>query len=73
MFDTFITSVIAFLKGDLFQDLPKVLAKQAAGVASALAVFFGVAIVAPYWTAAIAAGLAGGLAQPLLFKNLKYK
>ena len=73
MFDVFMTSVIAFLKGELFQDLPKVLVLQGVGALLAIGVFLGVANVAPYWTAAVAGGLVGGFAQPLLFRNLKYK
>ncbi len=67
-------SISLFFQGRLFADPSKVYVQLALGIAlTALllvaAVMFGI----PLWLAALAAGLAGGAAQPYLFKDLKYR
>ncbi len=75
MFDMVLTSAKLFLTGKLFRNPLHVLAMSAIGVALTFAVaallLFVVGLAPPL--AAGISGLIGGLAQPFLFKNLKYK
>jgi len=73
MFQTFLDSVTAFLQGKLFQDTGQFITRGLAGVALVLAAAFLLNVVLPLWLAVVVAGFLGGIAQPWLFRDLKYK
>ncbi len=73
MFDMFLNSVTLFLRGKLFKDLDKVIRQVAIGVLIVAALCIALTLAGvPLAIAATASGFSGGLAQPWLFRNLKY-
>ncbi|MEM7400049.1 MAG: hypothetical protein AAF354_14140 [Pseudomonadota bacterium] len=74
MWDMFTNSVTLFFQGSLFADPPKVYRQIAIGAAAIVILLFLLASIGlPVWLAAIVAGLCGGVLQPYLFKDLKYR
>jgi len=74
MFSMALTSAWAFLRGKLFRDNGPAFLLLGAGVsATAVVLVAGVRLGLPLYGAAGLAGLVGGLLQPRLFKNLKYR
>jgi uncharacterized protein involved in cysteine biosynthesis len=72
MFDMFMNSVKLFFAGRLFRDPREVFKQWLKGFAVSLAVLLVLGwLFSPLW-GVVAAALAGGLAQPVLFKDLKY-
>lgn len=68
------TSITLFLRGKLFQDTGQVMRQIAMGVVTTAVVLVGLAVAGvPLWAAALVAGLLGGMMQPYLFKDLKYR
>ena len=74
MVDMVFTSIKLFLAGKLFQNPLRVFGLSVVGVGltAVVALVLLVAGLPPILAAAIS-GLAGGLAQPFLFRNLKYR
>jgi len=68
------SSITLFFQGKLFQNPAMVCRQLATGVALAFVIVFGLAFAGlPMWVCAAAGGFFGGLAQPWLFKDLKYR
>lgn len=73
MWDMFMNSLKLFLKGKLFKDPAAVFRQWLIGFGCAvLALVVGVKLGLPLWLVVVAVAVGGGLAQPFLFKNLKY-
>jgi hypothetical protein len=73
MWDMFTNSLLLFLKGKLFRDPMAVLKQWAIGFALAFALLLVPALLGlPLWLCVPLAALATGIAQPYLFKDLKY-
>ncbi len=73
MFEMFKNSVVLFLQGRLFQDVGSVIRQTIIGVVIAAVITIALAMLGiPLWLAIVLASLASGIAQPFLFKNLKY-
>jgi hypothetical protein len=73
MFDMFLSSVVLFLRGKLFQNPAHVVRQASIGVL--LTAFVCVALAklsGALWLAVLVSALVGGTLQPFLFKNLKY-
>ncbi len=67
-------SILLFFQGKLFQDYGMVFQKLGMGILLTVVLFLVLALIgAPLWLAAAAAGFAGGLVQPYLFRDLKYR
>jgi len=63
-----------FFAGKLFAEPRMVCRQLAIGVLTTAVVLVGLAETgAPYWLAALVAGLIGGAMQPYLFKDLRYR
>ncbi len=74
MWDMAKNSITLFLQGKLFQDTGMVIRQMMLGIAVTAAVLVAIAAAgAPVWGASIVAGLLGGMLQPYLFKDLKYR
>ena len=75
MWDMVLTSIKLFLAGKLFQHPRSVFAKSVLGAAISGALLLVLVLLArvPLLGAAAATGLLGGLLQPYLFKDLKYR
>jgi hypothetical protein len=74
MWDLARSSIVLFFQGRLFADPAHVLRQLAIGVAIALALLLGLARLGlPVWVATATAAFVGGLIQPWLFRNLKYR
>ena len=71
MLDMAKSSIVLFFRGKLFQNPAEVWRQLAIGVALTLAVFLvaAMALGVPLPLAGALAGLAGGVAQPALFRN----
>jgi len=68
------SSITLFFRGKLFAEPFMVYRQLAIGVFITALVFILLAEVgAPFWLAALGAGLIGGAAQPYLFKDLRYR
>ncbi|MEP6966615.1 MAG: hypothetical protein ABI906_00910 [Pseudomonadota bacterium] len=68
------SSVALFFKGKLFADPRKVYGQLAIGLLLTATLLVGLAkLGAPFWAAALVAGLVGGGIQPYLFRNLRYR
>ena len=73
MWPMFSNSLQLFLKGKLFRDPGAVFRQWLIGFVVTLVVVVALRMVgAPLWLCVVAAALAAGIAQPYLFKNLKY-
>jgi hypothetical protein len=67
-------SIFLFLRGKLFANPAMVYRRLAIGiVTAALIVAVLTELGVPVWAAALLSGLAGGLLQPYLFKDLRYR
>ena len=74
MLDMVMHSIQLFFQGKLFQNPTEVLRQIAVGTLVTAVVMIAAALAgAPLWLAGALAGLAGGLLQPFLFRNLKYR
>lgn len=73
MLGTFVNSALAFLQGRLFQDTGQFIARGLTGVALVLAALFILNTILPLWLAVLLAGFLGGIFQPWLFRDLKYR
>tara|TARA_R110000787_G_scaffold11915_4_gene38868 strand:- start:91 stop:312 length:222 start_codon:yes stop_codon:yes gene_type:complete len=61
-----------FFAGKLFKENKTVIRQMLLGATLGIIAGVAVGMFAPIWVGAIAAGAVSGLAQPLLFKDLKY-
>ncbi|MCD1628072.1 MULTISPECIES: hypothetical protein [Rhodobacterales] len=61
-----------FFAGKLFKDNKAAMRQLMMGAGVGVIAGVVIGLFAPIWVAAIAAGAAGGAAQPVLFKDLKY-
>lgn len=67
-------AIVLFVKGRLFQDTGMVVRHAAAGILFTMLVLVCLAEASvPLWAAAALAGFFGGMLQPYLFKELKYR
>jgi hypothetical protein len=74
MFDMFWNSVVLFLRGRLFQDPRKVMLLAGLGMGfAAVTVILLSKIGLPVWLAVMGASFFGGVLQPRLFRDLKYR
>ena len=74
MFDVLINSIVLFCKGKLFQDTAAAVRQALIGVAvTAFVCVVCVKSGAPLFLSVVIAAACGGLIQPWLFKNLKYR
>jgi hypothetical protein len=74
MWEMAVTSIGLFLRGKLFANPAQVYRQIAIGVIATAAVLFVLAAAGlPVWLAALVAGLGGGVLQPYLFKDLRYR
>lgn len=73
MLDMAMNSIILFLRGRLFKDIGAVIRMAVVGIIITAVVLVGLSFAGlPLWACAAIAGLVGGIAQPILFKDLKY-
>ena len=73
MWDMFNSSLQLFVKGKLFREPTAVFRQWFIGfTASVVAVVLLLKLGTPVWLSVTLVAIAGGLLQPLLFKNLKY-
>jgi hypothetical protein len=72
MFDMFMNSVKLFFAGKLFRDNRAVALQWAKGFGISLALLLVFGWLLSPLAGVVAASLAGGFMQPLLFKDLKY-
>jgi hypothetical protein len=69
-----ITSIGLFFRGKLFANPAQVYRQIAIGVLATAVVLFMLAVIGvPVWLAALIAGFGGGVLQPYLFKDLRYR
>ena len=74
MWSMAITSIGLFFRGKLFANPAQVYRQIAIGVlATAVALFVLAVAGVPVWLAALIAGFGGGMLQPYLFKDLRYR
>jgi hypothetical protein len=74
MWSMAITSIGLFFRGRLFANPAQVCRQIAIGVLATAAVLFVLAVGGvPIWLAALIAGFGGGMLQPYLFKDLRYR
>jgi hypothetical protein len=74
MWQLAVASIRLFFAGKLFANHAAVLRQSLLGVAATAAAAAGLALAGlPILAAAGVAGFAGGLLQPFLFKNLRYR
>jgi Na+-transporting NADH:ubiquinone oxidoreductase subunit NqrB len=74
MWEMAVTSIGLFLRGKLFANPAKVFRQIAIGVLVTAAVLALLAVAGvPLWLAALVAGFGGGMLQPYLFKDLRYR
>ena len=74
MFDILLNSIVLFWKGKLFQDLGSVIRQALIGiVVTAIICVAAVKLGATLWLGVVVASIIGGLIQPWLFKDLKYR
>jgi hypothetical protein len=67
-------AMVLFFRGRLFAEPGKAYLLLAVGALFTAALFIGLAMSGlPLWSAALLAGFVGGGAQPLLFKNIRYR
>jgi hypothetical protein len=74
MWSMAITSIGLFFRGKLFANPAQAYRQIAIGVlATAVALFVLAVAGVPVWLAALIAGFGGGMLQPYLFKDLRYR
>jgi hypothetical protein len=74
MWEMAITSIGLFFRGKLFANPAQVYRQLAVGIiATAVVLFVLAAAGLPVWLAALIAGFGGGVLQPYLFKDLRYR
>ena len=74
MWEMAVTSIGLFFRGKLFANPAQVYRQIAIGVAVTAAVLFALAAAGlPVWFAALGGGFGGGVLQPYLFKDLRYR
>lgn len=73
MFEMVKSSAILFFQNKLFQNPNEVYRQLAIGIGLTLIVFLVVAKLTCVPLAGLIAGFVGGVAQPFLFKNLKFR
>jgi hypothetical protein len=74
MWEMALTSISLFFRGKLFANPAQVYRQIAIGVlVTAVALFVLTVIGVPVWLAALVAGFGGGMLQPYLFKDLRYR
>jgi len=72
MFGMAINSAKLFFAGKLFKDNKTVIRQMLMGAILGIVAGVVVGMFAPVWVGAVVAGAVSGLAQPMLFKDLKY-
>lgn len=74
MWSMAVTSIGLFFRGKLFANPAQVYRQLAIGiVATAVVLFVLAAAGVPVWLAALIAGFGGGVLQPYLFRDLRYR
>jgi len=74
MWSMAITSIGLFFRGKLFANPAQVYRQIAIGVLVTAVLLFVLAVAGvPVWLAALIAGFGGGMLQPYLFKDLRYR
>ncbi len=74
MWDMAIASIGLFFRGKLFANVAQVYLQLAIGVVATAALLFVLTEAGiPVWIAALIAGFGGGVLQPYLFKDLRYR
>jgi hypothetical protein len=74
MWEMAITSIGLFFRGKLFANPAEVYRQIAIGVVLTAVVLFSLFVVGvPVWLAALIAGFGGGVLQPYLFRDLRYR
>ncbi len=74
MWSMAITSIGLFFRGKLFANPAQVYRQIAIGVLVTAVLLFVLAVAGvPVWLAALLAGFGGGMLQPYLFKDLRYR
>jgi hypothetical protein len=75
MLDMVRSSIVLFFRGKLFADPGKAYTQLAIGIVFTALVMLAATKLAtlPLWAAAAIAGFLGGVLQPYLFKNLRYR
>jgi hypothetical protein len=74
MWEMAVTSIGLFLRGKLFANPAQVYRQIAIGVLATAVVLFVLAVAGvPVPLAALIAGFGGGMLQPYLFKDLRYR
>jgi hypothetical protein len=69
-----ISSIGLFFRGKLFANPAQVYRQLAIGIVATAAVLFVLTVAGlPVWLAALIAGFGGGVLQPYLFKDLRYR
>ncbi len=73
MFEMAKNSITLFIQGKLFKDIGAVMRQAIIGIViTAIVVVLMSVAGLPLWAAATLGGFVGGMAQPILFKDLKY-
>jgi hypothetical protein len=74
MWEMALTSISLFFRGKLFANPAQVYRQIAIGVAVTAVILFALTAAGlPVWFAALVAGFGGGVLQPYLFKDLRYR
>ena len=73
MFEMAKNSITLFMQGRLLRDPGAVMRQALIGIVITAAILVGLSFTPlPLWAAAAIGGFIGGVAQPFLFKDLKY-
>jgi uncharacterized membrane protein len=74
MFEMVKNSAVLFFQGKLFANTPRAMVQLLIGIAISTGAFLACAFVGwPLAVAGLIAGVAGGVLQPVLFKDLRYR
>jgi hypothetical protein len=74
MFEMVKNSATLFFQGKLFANTPRAMVQLLIGIAISAGVFLGCTFIGwPIPVAGLIAGVAGGILQPILFKDLRYR
>jgi hypothetical protein len=74
MWSMAVTSIGLFFRGKLFANPAQVYRQIAIGVLATAVVLLVLTVIGvPVWLAALIAGFGGGVLQPYLFKDLRYR